>query len=181
MEIPTSPTNYSPPPGPPDCDPPTPWEAECEIMAVLNAIRTVSENEIGHTITELHSRNPDQVFTWTAQYFWVKLTWRLCNQDSGRIKRSQGTETEPCYLLPPGVAFWPRFEGIRADRATDTEANNEDVVTSCEAAVDMEVDGAVEAGGGSLYEDVVKNPNDAAVVVRDSEITEDDVGLQSVE
>ena len=60
-------------------------------------------------------------------------------------------------------------------------ANNEDVVTSCEAAVDMEVDGAVEAGGGSLYEDVVKNPNDAAVVVRDSEITEDDLGLQSVE
>ena len=55
------------------------------------------------------------------------------------------------------------------------------MVTSCEAAVDMEVDGAVEAGGGSLYEDVVKNPNDAAVVVRDSEITEDDVGLQSVE
>ena len=43
MEIPTSPTNYSPPPGPPDCDPPSPWEAECEIIAVLNAIRTVSD------------------------------------------------------------------------------------------------------------------------------------------
>ena len=44
MEIPTSPTNYSPPPGPPEGDPPTPWEAECEIVAVLNAIRTVSDN-----------------------------------------------------------------------------------------------------------------------------------------
>ena len=54
MEIPTSPTNYSPPPGPPDCDPPTPWEAECEISAVLNAIRTVSEDNETLEAMELH-------------------------------------------------------------------------------------------------------------------------------
>ena len=63
MEIPTSPTNYSPPPGPPDCDPPTPWEAECEISAVLNAIRTVSEDNETLNAMELHHKDSNKNYT----------------------------------------------------------------------------------------------------------------------
>ena len=48
-------------------------------------------------------------------------------QGSGREKRSRGTETEPCYLLPPGAAFWPKFEGVTADRATDTAMETNEV------------------------------------------------------
>ena len=48
-------------------------------------------------------------------------------QGCGREKRSRGTETEPCYLLPPGVAFWPKFEGVTADRATDTAMETNEV------------------------------------------------------
>lgn len=43
MEIPASPTNYSPPPGSPGCEPPSPWQAECQISRVLEQLRTVSE------------------------------------------------------------------------------------------------------------------------------------------
>ena len=53
MEIPTSPTNYSPPPGSPGCDPPTPWEAECCILTVLNAMRMVGGSSDDRQQSEL--------------------------------------------------------------------------------------------------------------------------------
>ena len=41
MEIPLSPTNYDQPPTP-DHDPPCPFQAECEIMKVLDLLKKVS-------------------------------------------------------------------------------------------------------------------------------------------
>ena len=42
MEIPLSPTHYEQPPTP-DHDPPTPFQAECEIQKVLDSLRMVRE------------------------------------------------------------------------------------------------------------------------------------------
>lgn len=103
------------------------------------------------------------------------------HQDSRRKKRSRGTDTEPCYLLPPGVALWPRFEGIRADKATmamaaATMTTNEVEVMYCdaaEAAVDMEVDEAVEA---ALPEAVARKNNGVGGTGHDSGNPVDDSG-----
>ena len=77
------------------------------------------------------------------------------HQDARREKRSRGTEIEPCYLLPPGVAFWPKFEGVRADRATATDGGggeeNGDVMEAedaPEAAVSNNGVAVLDVGGG---------------------------------
>ncbi len=46
MEVPLSPTTYSPPPGSPGCDPPTPLQAENQIQDVLDRLRMVTTSSL---------------------------------------------------------------------------------------------------------------------------------------
>ena len=59
-------------------------------------------------------------------------------QDSKRMKRSRGTETEKCFLLPPGTTAWKVYAGTKANKATSTtNAGVEEVNSEEPTAMEM--------------------------------------------
>ena len=145
MEIPLSPTHYDQPPTP-DHDPPSPWEAESAIHAVLSFLR--SEHQPNHrsraTFTEPWMLLPLDPSSWPPSEVATK-------------ERATSTRPDP---LPKGRALpeIPRNEGdppplINGHSATT--ANGLDLP----ATPDSEEEGAVvmrpkSLGGDSIYQTI---------------------------
>jgi hypothetical protein len=60
-------------------------------------------------------------------------------QDCKRARHTRSTEIEPYYLLPPGVALWPKYDGAKVDKATAMNVDDGDQeVTSVDQEEDNE-------------------------------------------